>query len=339
MPATGILTWHDQNRENPSTNPDLDGIEGVEEFIRFCAHYAANGRYNREGPRLQLLTMDEAMSKTTTVAHLDGGVLGIPNIKLEPDSLYRTTIPWGYAPACSTVWADSSWTYVNRDDANVADGWFGYFDDTGLFATDANADDDGGTDTPFHQLIQVYPVIPGSRVRVGCYASASRLLETGSETDLYSACYIDIEATPFQFDFDYTDSLDAWVYNALTSSDFGFTNINILDPPNVYKVSAQTGGPSDSLRGYSEARIQRRFHKRDSWEYQRTQSYSGTFYSNSTLANSGDEYVKRWREFNLDFVVPWDCYWVRVKFVPTGWTDATSDSLALLPYGPFMSPR
>lgn len=340
IPATGILTWHDQNKSTPTTNPDLDGIAGVEAFIRYCAHYCNNGRLNRDAPRLQLLTMDEAMSKHTRIGSLNGGYVSVPNITLAADS-NSTTRPWGTPVPLVTVNSDSGWVYIPPSTANAAGGWFGYFNGTGVWTSNVNSDADAGADTNFKPLTKIYPVSPGSRVRFGCYASANRLLETGAEADSLSACYIDIEVSFGSFDYDYSDSTSSWLPASFSAVDpTGPINAPFIDPYGVIKTSDMSGSSTNSSVGYGQARVERRFHKRDAWSYLRSQHWNSTFYNNSDYSDgAGNDHVMRWREFNLDCIVPQDMYWCRVRYIPTGWTAATSDSLAILPIGPFVSPQ
>lgn len=340
IPALGILTWHDQNKPN-GINPDM-GIADVEAYIRYCAGLCNNGRLNRDKPRLQLLTMDEAMSKHSGLGFMDHSVVGVNNIKLLTGDVH-TTLPWGFAPACSSMWADSGYVFIDSTTAAAAGGAFGYFNSTGTFLTNVNSDADAGTDTNFKGLRQIYQVIPGSVCTFSCLASTNRLLETGSETDSLSACYIDIKVVGPSFNWNYTDSTNTWWVGSGSAS-AQWSRLSSLDPwvTGANQLSSSNSSTSSSSVGYGTARIVRRFHKRDAWSYLRSQHWQGTMYNTSASDysdDSGKDFMMRWREFNFTVQIPRDVTWVRVTYLPTGWTAATSDTLQIIPIGPFMTPQ
>ena len=347
----GILVWHRPN--DHAGVQTLGGLSGLSDVLRFAAHYAANGALDRlHAPRLQILSMNEAMTKAQAARRNPGPLLMVDNFKMLPD--HNSDVsggaendrPWGYPDhLVGGAWADSGWTYVDKDSCRAEDkGWFGYFNDTGILCTDV------ASDANFAGLVTVFPVVPGSRARVSCYATTSELPPFGAGDSMKaSGCYVDIQFTPFGWTFDPTDSTADWYENDLLN-DYGWTSPHETDPYNTKSVADWTG-PTDSLTAYSRQRFVGSFHNKDEWVTFRSGGrlwgLADSWYKwadpadSTSLFNSElqDDASQRWRPFQQEFLVPEDTYWARITFQPTGWDNAGSDSLAVTGIEVLCTPR
>lgn len=342
-----LITWHDMNVDPPGagTTQNLGGMDGVGEVLRYAAALCRNTLLKNDGPYLQVLTANDAVSKHANLLAFADGPVNVPGnwrLKAGDNSNPETgdsdldddgddtdnEAPWGYPHSMIPAWADSGWSYIDEAVVAATDGLPGYEDSTGVFLIDSNNAADGGADDNFSSLLQVFPVAPGSRVRISCYASANELPETGSETDSLSAAHINIRTRPYRWARDQTDTTHVWTQqptSGTTSASLEPELITIAEE-NLDADLATTG----SAVAWSEGRIARRFHSADGWTSTRTGNFQNlTFYHNRGVANFNLDTGIRWKEFVYETIVPWDTHQLKVQFEPLGWTDATSDTLCI----------
>lgn len=336
--GTAIITIHDQNLNPPSTpsgttvavTTDSDGtvispangMEGMEQVMRIAAGYCRNGLLNRVSePKLQVIAMDKAMNKRLSVAHLGGIINYIDNFKMEADtSSYMTTgdaepdKPWGYPSAFAfdtgdalnrDKWADSLWAYIPPDSTdNAGDNYFGYFNQTGCFASAITNVQD------FRALVTVVPVIPGTLARISCYANASHLANA-SPTDSLDAALIDIKAIPFApYVADRSDTTASWLPGVAGSAAY-------------YKVSEDLDGPTGGTsNAYWPSRVQGRFHSRDENANLRAAAYASPEPWYDTTTGGIADQDMRWRPFWTEIPIPDDCNMLYLEFIPSRQTSA-----------------
>lgn len=365
-----IITWHDQNNFTPGILPDYtyaadstgsgsNGMVGVMRILRYAAHYARNGALARDRPKLQVMFFNDAMNKRSSLAYLDGAVNCVDNIRLLPDSVSQLTaggrfeVPYGYPHRLAIAggaWADSGWGYVDPDSAMAHGGWFPFDcndDSTGAAAQRSGLDSARATglftarkttDANFKGLVQVLPVIPGSRAFVWCYAWTSMVNDaTGDSTasDSLSACWINPIITPLGPNFDPSDTTDAWTQVAIaTTPSAGFIRVHATDPFNAYSPSGDYSGGATATdsNGYVPVRFQGRFHMRDGSFTLRSAGYSNPTYTGiGTAISTADDRGQRWRQFSASCNIPEDSHYIRVVFQPVGWnnTGSAAESLAV----------
>lgn len=356
-----ILTWHDMNNSPPAqgANQDLGGLPGVDAVMRYGASLCANGKLAADGPKLQFLMLNEGTNKKcASVAYIDGAINVIDNFRMLPgrnsdidgDGDYDR--PYGYpdflaqpsGAGAFDCWADSGWAYVDPTTARAPGGWFGYFNDTGLFATPrpGTATNEGAN---FSQLIQFVPVIPGSYAHISCYAWTDTLtivkdgVSDPAPHDSLSACWINIDVIPMRFNQDPTDSLVNFIRSP-GSPNMLEQNVEIGEVATSDYTGSGTGATS-STNAFSRVRLQHRFHSRDQSRTMRSEGPSGwsnPWYNDDSSGPAPDR-DQRWRPFERDYIVPNDAYWLRIAFIPTGWTNTTSDSLAITGIECQLTPR
>jgi hypothetical protein len=356
----GCTVWHDQHLATPGIPPDIDGMPGVEAIVRTAAHYARNGRMNRDGPWLQMMKLDDAMNKRLDITRIDGAINVWPNLRLLPDSSSQIVaggafeVPWGYPhkeAVAGDAWADSGWTYIDpfvvigNAGGGAGTGWHGYNHND--FPTASAADSSKATGifasvgggVAFHGLILAgMPVLPSSKCRAFCYAWTTKTNVGASValTDSLSSDWIDWRIIPLGQNYDPSDTLDTWVQASTIPNDpaTGFIEVNSLDPFNSFNVSGFSGPNNGNWSGgYNITKTVGRFHMRDGASTLRTAGYSANtvFYADTTGVNESPISPKRerWRSFVVEFDVPDDCSAVRAVLQPTGWVAASAESLAI----------
>lgn len=337
--GTAIITMHDQNLNPPGTPANTtvavttdnqgtvispaNGMEGLEIVFRAAAHYCRNGLLNRDSePKLQVIAMDKAMNKRSSVAHLGGVINYIDNFKMNPDTCSFSPagdavadMPWGYPAAFAfdtgdaknrDVWADSLWSYIPPDSAdNAGDNFFGYFNATGcLVSYVSNVQD-------FHALPLVVNVIPGTVAHISCFANASHLPDAGGALDSLSAGFMDIKVIPFShYHPDMSDTTDAWLNVIRASSEY-------------VRVSEDLDGPAGTTNAFNWARVQGRWHSRDENANLRGAGYVGPWYETTTSNTDAD---MRWRPFWTEVDVPEDANFLYIEFIPSRQTGANTSS-------------
>ncbi len=373
--ATMTWTWHRQDHDVTSLPPNLGGRGGVMQVFRAGAHYCRNGLLGREGPKLQFLTVNEGESKRLQLAHLAGPVNCFDNIRLLPDSACgtyaggRASRPFGFAPACSTIWAARGWAYIAPDSVLKTAGWFSFDTNDSLDLTLRDStrvsgifkwSRPSGTTKP-ETLIVYVPVIPGSRVRAWCLASTSVTDSLGTRIappnfgDYASTDTIDVKITPFANALDPTDTTGTWATSVGLA-----TSANTMVLPHSesnwasFGTRTYTGVPGESrvgygVSGYAKARNAQTFHMADSWEMTHTSGWGQQTWAGDSLGTTAGRgwlgqankhrAQDRWREFVGTADVPLNCGWAQVAFCPGGFSVSGACSLAVTGIEVQCSPR
>ena len=317
----GILVWHDQNLALPGTpsGSTLGEWNGMHTLFEGLADVILAGIAN-EGPKLKVCKATELGNAASAVSYIDGVVNLNDNLKLEPDTSSAAagsyySIPWGFPHGLASAWADSGWSYIDRDSTALSGGPFGYFNDTGVFLSDESA----GTDTK--GLILFFACPPNSRVRATVYGSINYVPEA-SLTDSLSAGWLDVRVTPVRFSLDPTDttSITSFIQGGAAAT------LEASSDPGARSTSDWSGpGTSDNTIAYDLTRTQGRFHRTDGTTLYRTTGWSGTLWYQNGVAVTED-LSQRWRPFHGDGYVPADCQYVKVTIQPMGFQTTLSDT-------------
>lgn len=359
-----VFTFHQQNVDGTALAPDLGGMTGVEAYLRAIATYCVNLVQQRDGPKLQMLTIDEAMQKYAAIRSQPCTSNGIDNWKCLPDTVVcnksagRYTRPWGYPEICAVAggaWADSGWYYIDPDSVFSQGGFFSYN------VNDAPDTTVGITPCPerlhtcglfssikttgnYKGFITVVPAVPGSRVRVSLQAATSEVDSAGTVIaspnygDYISTDYLDITITPIQFSYDPTDTTDNWA-QAVPALGGGSSMAKAHTESGFVSYSAQnwTGLASEPAtqlvaNAYLKRRTQGFFHMADGFTFSRASGGFGqAFYQNASASQTQDKDL-RWREFYNTGYVPEDCHYIHVLVTPVGFQDggaADADTLMI----------
>lgn len=370
-----VFTFHQQNVDGTTLAPDLGGMTGVEAYLRGISTYCVNLVQQRDGPKLQMLTIDEAMQKYSSTAYQSGPSDGIDNWKCIPDTVTCNknaagyyTRPWGYPEILAVAggaWADSGWGYVSPDSVFRSGTYFSYnvndAPDTtvvgvgpcpernntcGIFATTK-------TTGNYKGFITVVPAVPGSRVRFSLQAATSEVDSAGTVIaapnygDYISTDFMDITITPIQFSYDPTDTTDNWA-QAVPALGGGSSMVKAHTETGFVSYSVQnwTGLASEPAtqvvgNAYLKRRTQGAFHMADGWTFSRSNGFGQGFYQNGTGSQVADKDT-RWREFYNTAYVPEDCNYLHILITPVGFQDggaADGDTLVITQLSAAFSPR
>lgn len=315
----GVLTWHD---ERAGSGSGLGNIDGVAEVLRYCAGLCRNTAENRDGPRLQLLTLSQGTAK-----HVDwrwslaGQSFDVVNNFMLKKDAWRSTKPYGFHEGLEPIWSDSNWTYVDSV-AAAANALFGPHGEGGLFRHTTSA-------APT-RLVQVFAVPPGATVQFGCLATADSFA-VGGGPDSISAAKIEIEATFLRGVPDPTDTLLTWARNPIGGAvgdylqDEAFPAVSSLAP------MSQADWTGNTVPRWSTTKMWGGFHWQDQWRVART--ITGSTGNNWWFLNDDidpdTEYGMRWRTFYMETIVPGDARIAVVHYRPVGFTSITSDTICI----------
>jgi hypothetical protein len=316
----GMMVWHNI-RDSTAAQAIIpaspgganSGIDSLATIFREIASLSRNGLLRRDAPYLKAAKFNEGCEIMGRMSHLTTPVNVIDNFMLGEGQL-EEGVPYGFAPICSTWWADSGYTFVDSTTAVASAGSpFGMENDGGVIRglTD-NAG--GGSPGNFHNLVMVFPVRPNMIADFFCYANASDFRTANSGTT-DAAEWLDIEITEYRYSWDpqdttYTFAVDGAVNGPEENvSDFGSRKTsadwvdNSASGANFYERQWYTG----------------RWHSDDDNATVETMNTSATMFERASSYGNTDE-GKRWKPFEKIWRVGPFTDWIKIEIIPTGFT-------------------
>lgn len=334
----GVLVWHDIWDAATSADQYI-GWDGIGEVLDFAAQYCVNTKDNALGPRLQVLSFSEGVSKKVDWKKTYSGqtfpLRGNP--KLEAD--YRNpSIPWGWPEGLLTLWTANGWVYFDST-AAAGNSLFGYHGETGGWANTSSAA--GANPLPFHD---VFSVPPGARITFSITATIDSIPSSArsgpSFPDSISTAKFNAQVWYLRQTSDPSDTTNVWVTTPATGAG---TEANVSGGFTSWRGAGDGPGSTywttgaSTVARWNQQKIIGGFHWQDQWRVARAKTSTDAdnwWFQNDDPDGSGvgpDERAMRHRTFYFHDTVPEDCSVAIVKWTPVGMAlaAAVSDTLII----------